>query len=180
MAQGSRSGVAEWALLLRRSKEKMREGLHALQPWAWTLKRIGGAVPLGLESRDGPGLRGSREEGLGAWTQKGPATCLLPPAGQFGAGTESYFSLLRFLLLLNVLASVLKACMTLLPTWLDGAPPGPPDPDVSSPCGSYNPHPEGLVPFSSQLFNLLSGEVSACPLPPRQGDPLRAPLHLKS
>ncbi|XP_054444198.1 transmembrane channel-like protein 4 [Pteronotus mesoamericanus] len=137
MAQGSRSRVAKWALLLRRSKEKMREGLHTLEPWAWTLKKIG---------------------------------------GQFGAGTESYFLLLRFLLLLNVLASVLKACMTLLPTWLpDGAPPGPPTPDPSSPCGSYNPHPQGLIPFSSQLFNLLSGEgyLEWSPLfygfyPPRQ------------
>uniref|UniRef100_A0A2K5Y512 Transmembrane channel-like protein n=1 Tax=Mandrillus leucophaeus TaxID=9568 RepID=A0A2K5Y512_MANLE len=83
---------------------------------------------------------------------------LLPPAGQFGAGTESYFSLLRFLLLLNVLASVLMACMTLLPTWLGGAPPGPPGSNTSSPCGSYNPHPQGLVTFATQLFNLLSGE----------------------
>ncbi|ELK32899.1 Transmembrane channel-like protein 4 [Myotis davidii] len=69
MAQGSGSRVANWALRLRRSKEKMREALHTLEPWGWTLKRIG---------------------------------------GQFGAGTESYFLLLRFLLFLNVLASVLK------------------------------------------------------------------------
>ncbi|XP_023603752.1 LOW QUALITY PROTEIN: transmembrane channel-like protein 4 [Myotis lucifugus] len=121
MAQGSGSRVANWALRLRRSKEKIREGLHTLEPWGWTLKRIG---------------------------------------GQFGAGTESYFLLLRFLLFLNVLASVLKVCMTLLPTWLDGGPPDPPDPPgpgPSSPCGSYNPHPQGLVSFSAQLFNLLSG-----------------------
>ncbi|GAB5581483.1 transmembrane channel-like protein 4 [Prionailurus iriomotensis] len=78
-------------------------------------------------------------------------------SGQFGAGTESYFSLLRFLLLLNVLASVLKACMTLLPTWLEGTPPGPPGPDTSSPCGFYNPDPQGLVTFPTHLFSLLSG-----------------------
>ncbi|XP_033076716.1 transmembrane channel-like protein 4, partial [Trachypithecus francoisi] len=83
---------------------------------------------------------------------------LLPPAGQFGGGTESYFSLLRFLLLLNLLASVLMACMILLPTWLGGAPPGPPGSNTSSPCGSYNPHSQGLVTFATQLFNLLSGE----------------------
>ncbi|EPQ16236.1 Transmembrane channel-like protein 4, partial [Myotis brandtii] len=85
MAQGSGSRVANWALRLRRSKEKMREGLHTLEPWGWTLKRIG---------------------------------------GQFGAGTESYFLLLRFLLFLNVLASVLKVCMTLLPKSLEKYPRG--------------------------------------------------------
>uniref|UniRef100_A0A4W2D320 Transmembrane channel-like protein n=1 Tax=Bos indicus x Bos taurus TaxID=30522 RepID=A0A4W2D320_BOBOX len=119
VAQGAGSTGAQWTRLIRRSKEKVREGLRSLQPWAWTLKRIG---------------------------------------GQFGAGTESYFSLLRFLLLLNVLASVLTACMVLLPTWLEGTPPGPPAPNASSPCGSYNPGSHGLVPFATELFNLLSGE----------------------
>ncbi|XP_015360869.1 transmembrane channel-like protein 4 isoform X1 [Marmota marmota marmota] len=119
VALGSGPRTAHWARLLPGSKEKMKEGLRGLQPWAWTLKRIG---------------------------------------GQFGGGTESYFSLLRFLLLLNVLASVLEACMTLLPTWLEGAPPGPPGPGTSSPCGSYSPHTQGLVSFPTQLFNLLSGE----------------------
>ncbi|XP_042639056.1 transmembrane channel-like protein 4 [Orycteropus afer afer] len=119
VARGSGSRAANWARMLRRSREKMEENWRTLQPWAWTLKKIG---------------------------------------GQFGAGTESYFSLLRFLLFLNVLAAVLQACMTLLPTWLEGPPPGPPSPDISSPCGSYNPNPQGLITFSSQLFNLLSGE----------------------
>uniref|UniRef100_A0A8D2DWI8 Transmembrane channel-like protein n=1 Tax=Sciurus vulgaris TaxID=55149 RepID=A0A8D2DWI8_SCIVU len=119
VAYGPGLRAAHWARLLPRSKEKMKEGLRTLQPWAWTLKRIG---------------------------------------GQFGGGTESYFSLLRFLLLLNVLASVVQACMTLLPTWLEGAPPGPPGPDTSLPCGSYSPHTQGLVSFPTQLFNLLSGE----------------------
>ncbi|XP_006868376.1 PREDICTED: transmembrane channel-like protein 4 [Chrysochloris asiatica] len=119
VTHGSGSRAENWARMLRRSREKMRENWRTLQPWSWTLKKIG---------------------------------------GQFGAGTESYFSLLRFLLFLNVLAAVLKACMTLLPTWLEGNPPGPPNPSISSPCGSYNPNPQGLITFSSQLFNLLSGE----------------------
>nr|XP_021522172.1 transmembrane channel-like protein 4 isoform X1 [Aotus nancymaae] len=119
LVHGSGPRMDQLARLLWRSKEKTKEGLQRLQPWAWTLKRIG---------------------------------------GQFGAGTESYFSLLRFLLLLNVLASVLMACMTLLPTWLEGAPPGPPGLNTSSPCGFYDPHSQGLVTFDTQLFNLLSGE----------------------
>uniref|UniRef100_A0A8C9J6D9 Transmembrane channel-like protein n=1 Tax=Piliocolobus tephrosceles TaxID=591936 RepID=A0A8C9J6D9_9PRIM len=119
VVSGSGTRTDQWARLLRRSKEKTKEGLQSLQPWSWTLKRIG---------------------------------------GQFGAGTESYFSLLHFLLLLNVLASVLMVCMILLPTWLGGAPPGPPGSNTSSPCGSYNPHSQGLITFATQLFNLLSGE----------------------
>lgn len=51
--------------------------------------------------------------------------------------------------------------MKLIPTWLEGAPPGPPGPNISSPCGSYTPHTQGLVTFPTQLFNLLSGEVGA-------------------
>lgn len=90
---------------------------------------------------------------------KDPEPSLLPPAGQFGAGTESYFSLLRFLLFLNMMASVLEVCMTLLPTWLEGAPLESPRPNISSSCGSYSTHTQGLVSFPSQLFNLLSGEV---------------------
>ncbi|XP_004648419.1 transmembrane channel-like protein 4 [Octodon degus] len=118
-AYSSQSRVGHWARLLTRGQEKMKAGLRGLQPWAWTVKRIG---------------------------------------GQFGGGTKSYFSLLRFLLLLNVLASVLVACMVLLPTWLQGTPPGPPGPNASSSCGSYSPHASGLASFASQLFNLLSGE----------------------
>jgi hypothetical protein len=95
------------------------------------------------------------------YTGKGPEASLLPSAGQFGAGTESYFSLLRFLLFLNLVASVIEICMKLIPTWLEGAPPGPPGPNISSPCGSYIPHTHGLVAFPTQLFNLLSGEVGA-------------------
>ncbi|XP_073914281.1 voltage-gated chloride channel TMC4 isoform X2 [Castor canadensis] len=119
VADSSESKASHWALKVSKSKEKMKEGLQTLQPWAWTLKRIG---------------------------------------GQFGAGTESYFSLLRFLLFLNMMASVLEVCMTLLPTWLEGAPLESPRPNISSSCGSYSTHTQGLVSFPSQLFNLLSGE----------------------
>lgn len=94
-------------------------------------------------------------------TGEGLEASLLPSAGQFGAGTESYFSLLRFLLFLNLVASVIEVCMKLIPTWLEGTPPGPPSPNISSTCGSYTPQGQGLVTFSTQVFNLLSGAVGA-------------------
>lgn len=56
---------------------------------------------------------------------------------------------------------MIEVCMKLIPAWLEGAPPGPPGPNISSPCGSYIPHTHGLVAFPTQLFNLLSGEVGA-------------------
>ncbi|XP_004694137.1 PREDICTED: transmembrane channel-like protein 4 [Condylura cristata] len=93
----------------------------------------------------------------GLQTLKPWAWTLNKIGGQYGAGTESYFLLLRFLLLLNVLASVLKVCLTLLPTWLGEAPPGPPGNNATE-CGTYNPTHQGLATFSSQLFNLLSGD----------------------
>ena len=65
MAQGAGSTGAQWTRLIRRSKEKVREGLRSLQPWAWTLKRIGGtgdAARLATWGRTG--LPGLREEGL--------------------------------------------------------------------------------------------------------------------
>uniref|UniRef100_A0A2K6RNX5 Transmembrane channel-like protein n=1 Tax=Rhinopithecus roxellana TaxID=61622 RepID=A0A2K6RNX5_RHIRO len=68
---GSGTRMDQWVRLLRRSKEKTKEGLRSLQPWSWTLKRIGGAVGFG---RDWD--LGLREKGLGAWTlgsEKGTA-----------------------------------------------------------------------------------------------------------
>ncbi|XP_035316491.1 transmembrane channel-like protein 4 isoform X1 [Cricetulus griseus] len=113
VASGSESSkVAHWTRQLSRTKGKMKEGFQTIQPWAWTLKKIG---------------------------------------GQFGAGTESYFSLLRFLLFLNLVASVTEVCMKLIPTWLEGAPPGPPSPNVSSPCGSYLPSASPTVTLALPL-----------------------------
>lgn len=69
--------------------------------------------------------------------------------------------------------------MTLLPTWLEGTPPGPPGPNGSSPCGFYDPNLQGLVAFPTHLFNLLSGEVRPWESPSEpQGPPvLIAQLH---
>lgn len=45
MASGSESSkVAHWTRQLSRTKGKMKEGFQTIQPWAWTLKKIGGVV----------------------------------------------------------------------------------------------------------------------------------------
>lgn len=49
-----------------------------------------------------------------------------PPAGLFGTGIRSYFTFLRFLLLLNLLSLLLTASFVLLPlAWLRPPDPGP-------------------------------------------------------
>lgn len=48
------------------------------------------------------------------------------PTGLFGTGIQSYFTFLRFLLLLNLLTMLLTACFVLLPLlWLRSPEPGP-------------------------------------------------------
>uniref|UniRef100_K7E2L5 Transmembrane channel-like protein n=1 Tax=Monodelphis domestica TaxID=13616 RepID=K7E2L5_MONDO len=85
-------------------------------------------------------------------------TTLMKIGGQYGAGTESYFRLLRFLLGLNILGALFQGALTLLPLFLLGPLPQPPSPGVSQPCGSYDPRPGGLVDYPTLLTNLLSGE----------------------
>lgn len=59
MASGSESRAAYWTRQLSRTKGKMKEGFQTIQPWAWTLKKIGGV--LGFKS----GLLGSECAFLG-------------------------------------------------------------------------------------------------------------------
>lgn len=58
MASDSESRAAYWTRQLSRTKGKMKEGFQTIQPWAWTLKKIGGV--LGFKGRGlGSGLPGS-------------------------------------------------------------------------------------------------------------------------
>lgn len=59
MASGSESRAAYWTQQLSRTKGKMKEGFQTIQPWAWTLKKIGGVWPLKEEAwgLDSWGLR---------------------------------------------------------------------------------------------------------------------------
>ncbi|XP_028929586.1 transmembrane channel-like protein 4 isoform X1 [Ornithorhynchus anatinus] len=84
---------------------------------------------------------------------------LLKIGGHFGSGTQAYFSLLRFLLLLNVLGALLPISLVMLPTLLLGTGGDSLNPPSNtSLCGPYNPLPNLLVSYTEQLFNLLSGQ----------------------
>ncbi|XP_031817632.1 transmembrane channel-like protein 4 [Sarcophilus harrisii] len=125
-------------------------------------------LQAGRPARPASGIRGS--EGplrLGrAWARLAGAPKILVPwrttltriGGQYGAGTESYFTLLRFLLGLNILGALFQGALTLLPLLLLGPIPGPPSQGVHQPCGPYDPLPQGLVDYPTLLINLLSGE----------------------
>ncbi|XP_056652647.1 transmembrane channel-like protein 4 isoform X2 [Monodelphis domestica] len=133
------------ALLLGRAWAPLAGIPKMLEPWRTTLMKIGGEW--------GPGTSGPP-----AGPGPGPTDVPLFPPGQYGAGTESYFRLLRFLLGLNILGALFQGALTLLPLFLLGPLPQPPSPGVSQPCGSYDPRPGGLVDYPTLLTNLLSGE----------------------
>lgn len=61
--------------------------------------------------------------GVSAW---GPVPPDFSPIGLFGTGIQSYFTFLRFLLLLNLLTLLMTASFVLLPlVWLHYPEPGP-------------------------------------------------------
>nr|XP_027779769.1 transmembrane channel-like protein 8 isoform X2 [Marmota flaviventris]XP_027779770.1 transmembrane channel-like protein 8 isoform X2 [Marmota flaviventris]XP_027779771.1 transmembrane channel-like protein 8 isoform X2 [Marmota flaviventris] len=93
-------------------------------------------------------------QGFGLWEG-----ALYEIGGLFGTGIQSYFTFLRFLLLLNVLTVGLTASMVLLPlAWLR-----PPDPgsaqNLTLQCpGSHQPQ-IGIPKFHNQLWNVLTGRA---------------------
>ncbi|KAH0626479.1 hypothetical protein JD844_001473 [Phrynosoma platyrhinos] len=83
--------------------------------------------------------------------------------GHFGTGIQSYFNFLRFLVLMNFVASLLVVGFVVAPnaafenlnlnrtshqnsSW------------VNASCLHYNPAPQGLVSYFSYIMNLLSGQ----------------------
>ncbi|XP_043943483.1 transmembrane channel-like protein 4 [Protopterus annectens] len=82
--------------------------------------------------------------------------------GHFGTGIQSYFTFLRFLVLLNLVTFFLMAIFVLIPNMVFDSLRN--QTDVSSitvvgneSCSEYNPTPQGLVSFFNYLMDLLSG-----------------------
>ncbi|XP_077022220.1 transmembrane channel-like protein 8 isoform X1 [Tamandua tetradactyla] len=93
-------------------------------------------------------------QGFGLWEG-----ALYQIGGLFGTGIQSYFTFLRFLLLLNLLTLLLTASFVLLPLiWLRVPAPGPAL-NLTFQCpGGHQPQP-GLPKFHNQLWNVLTGRA---------------------
>ncbi|XP_028608627.1 transmembrane channel-like protein 8 isoform X1 [Grammomys surdaster] len=93
--------------------------------------------------------------GFGLWEG-----ALYEIGGLFGTGIQSYFTFLRFLLLLNLLTMLLTACFVLLPlVWLCSPEPGPALKLTGLQCSS-SPLPQSDIPrFHNPLWNILTGRA---------------------
>ncbi|XP_034275373.1 transmembrane channel-like protein 4 [Pantherophis guttatus] len=83
--------------------------------------------------------------------------------GHFGTGIQSYFNFLRFLVLMNFVASLLVVGFVIAPNaafealqlnWTSQANSSL----VNALCQKYNPIPQGLVSYFSYIMDLLSGK----------------------
>ncbi|XP_027281348.1 transmembrane channel-like protein 8 isoform X2 [Cricetulus griseus] len=92
--------------------------------------------------------------GFGLWEG-----ALYEIGGLFGTGIQSYFTFLRFLLLLNLLTLLMTASFVLLPlVWLHHPEPGPAL-KLSLQCsGSHLPQ-SGIPRFHNPLWNILTGRA---------------------
>ncbi|KAL6085800.1 hypothetical protein STEG23_030361 [Scotinomys teguina] len=93
--------------------------------------------------------------GFGLWEK-----ALYEIGGLFGTGIQSYFTFLRFLLLLNLLTLLMTASFVLLPlVWLHHPEPGPALKLTGLQCpGSHQPQ-SGIPRFHNPLWNILTGRA---------------------
>uniref|UniRef100_A0A8C6VSZ5 Transmembrane channel-like protein n=1 Tax=Naja naja TaxID=35670 RepID=A0A8C6VSZ5_NAJNA len=113
---------------------------------AWEAAWEGASVPI----EDPHGLLPEMllEEGEDSRLLKEMPLCL-EEKRHFGTGIQSYFNFLRFLVLLNFVASLLVVGFVIAPNALYGS---------GSLCQKYNPIPQGLVSYFSYIMDLLSGK----------------------
>uniref|UniRef100_UPI00358EB5CB transmembrane channel-like protein 7 isoform X1 n=2 Tax=Myxine glutinosa TaxID=7769 RepID=UPI00358EB5CB len=81
-------------------------------------------------------------------------------AGRFGSGIQSYFSFLRFLVVLNLLVFMLCFCFISVPTiiwqYLGNSTQMQAPPNMTG-CLAYDPLQKGLVQFYEYILDVLSG-----------------------
>ncbi|XP_017734887.1 PREDICTED: transmembrane channel-like protein 8 isoform X4 [Rhinopithecus bieti] len=92
--------------------------------------------------------------GLGLWE-----AALYEIGGLFGTGIRSYFTFLRFLLLLNLLSLLLTTSFVLLPlAWLRPPDPGPAL-NLTLQCPGSRQSQPGVLRFHNQLWHVLTGRA---------------------
>ncbi|KAL2764571.1 transmembrane channel-like protein 8 [Daubentonia madagascariensis] len=92
--------------------------------------------------------------GFGLWEG-----ALYEIGGLFGTGIQSYFTFLRFLLLLNLLTVLVTVSFVLLPlAWLQPPDPGP-TLNLTLQCPSSHQTYTGVPKFHNQLWNVLTGKA---------------------
>ncbi|XP_063473298.1 transmembrane channel-like protein 8 isoform X4 [Symphalangus syndactylus] len=92
--------------------------------------------------------------GLGLWEG-----ALYEIGGLFGTGIRSYFTFLRFLLLLNLLSLLFTASFVLLPlAWLRPPDPGPVL-NLTLQCPGSSQSQPGVLRFHNQLWHVLTGRA---------------------
>ncbi|XP_037013883.2 transmembrane channel-like protein 8 isoform X5 [Artibeus jamaicensis] len=149
--RGSRAPVRTlpYAMVDRRLVRQLREpeGAKTSSRQRWRRRRSTAGRRLGEAAR-------RLARGFGLWEG-----ALYEIGGLFGTGIQSYFTFLRFLLMLNLLTLLLTSSFVLLPlVWLR-----PPDP---SPALNFTlqcpggPEPQtGAFHFYDQLWNILTGRA---------------------
>lgn len=94
-------------------------------------------------------------QGFGLWEG-----ALYEIGGLFGTGIQSYFTFLRFLLLLNLLTLLLTSSFVLLPlVWLRPPDPGPGLNFTALQCPGGTQPQTGVPSFQNQLWNVLTGRA---------------------
>ncbi|KAM8998988.1 transmembrane channel-like protein 8 isoform X1 [Sarcophilus harrisii] len=86
-------------------------------------------------------------------------TDLYEIGGLFGTGIQSYFTFLRFLMVLNLLTFLLTTSLVLLPlAWFQSPDPGPAS-NISYPCSSSHEPQPGLNQIHLHLWDIFTGRA---------------------